>query len=53
MDLTLTPGQLEALKGVLRFIYDIGLPDSMEKTQSEFDQLYDKVMGADSHTLFN
>jgi len=47
MNLTLTLDQFEALKGTLLFVYDIGLPDSMEENQDGFDQLFDKVMEAD------
>ncbi len=35
--------ELHALQNVLLFVYEIGLPDSMEDDQKAFDSLFDKV----------
>ena len=47
-NITLTSDQLKALQDTLLFVYDVGLPDSIDDNQQGFDQVFDKVMDADS-----
>ena len=47
-NITLTSDQLKALQDTLLFVYDVGLPDSIDDNPQGFDQVFDKVMDADS-----